>query len=155
MSQHISATARYTKCVQVGQRTDGTFVAFQQHFKHRQPQHKVHCIELCIALVTKLVMLQACMTELSQVNNMKVEWLSHCAWLVRVHFTKRPKMLINGRTVTRQHSFMIINLRADRQTVHCISKLHNAVVSGRLGDKIFQIISLAIKAQQDDISISK
>ena len=83
----------------------------------------------CIALVTKLVMLQACMTELSWVNNTKVKWLSHCAWLVRVHFTKRPKMLIDSRIVTRQCSCIIINLRADRQTALYIASANHMMLS--------------------------
>ena len=107
------AVARYTKCAQVGQHTDGTLVAFQQHLKHGQPQHEAHCIELHIALVTKLVMLQACMTKLSQVNDMKVKQSSHCAQCVRVHLTKRLKMLVDSRAAARQLSCIIFDLRPD------------------------------------------
>ena len=100
-------------------------------------------------------MLQACMTELSWVNDTKVEWSSHCAWLVGVHLAKGPKILVDDGTVTKRRGYIIIDLRADRRTVHCSSKPHDAIVSGRLGDKIIQIISLAIETQWDDIPISK
>ena len=149
------AAAGDTECSRVGQRADAALVAFRRHLKHRQPQRKACSIELRIALVTKLAMLQARMTELSRVNDAKVERLSRRAWLVGVHLAERPKMLVGGGAVTKRRIRIVIERGADRRTVHCLSKPHDAVVGGRLGDKIIEIISLAIEAQRDDIPVSK
>ena len=114
------AVARYTKRARVGQRTNGTLLAFRRHLKHRQPQGKARRIELCIALVTELAMLQAGMAELSQVNDTKVERLGRRARPIGVHFTKRPKLLVDRAAVVGRHGCILTDLGTDRRTVDCI-----------------------------------